>query len=631
MALLGCCTIPVEALGQYRTIRQGDLARNFASEICCENEGILCVFRAFRSGFVAEKARQSPQTQLCGAALNISAHGAILMDADTGQVLYEKNAQEKSLIASTTKIMTALVVLEQGGLDAVVTVPQAAVGIEGSSMYLTAGEELTVRQLLYGMMLSSGNDAAVALALHTDGSIEAFAQRMNDKAQALGLQHTSFANPNGLDSEENYSTAYDLAKITQAALNTPGFIEIVSAKTVQCGTHYLVNHNKLLWQYEGALGVKTGYTKKAGRILVGAAEQKGRRLISVTINAPDDWRDHKAMLDQGFSQYQETEILSPQQQVGKLPVMSGTAQSVPAVVRDGLTACLLPEEQAEITVYLPQFVYAPVKKGQEIGTAAVYLGEKRLGTLPVFAGEDCPETEQNRGKVSMQERVQKILSAMGVASRRKAEEYIRQGRVTVNGAVTSLGDTADADADDISLDGISLQKPARRVYILLNKPRGYVTTLQDEKGRKNVSMLVDCGARVYPVGRLDMDSEGLLILTNDGDFANKMLHPTHEVNKIYEVWVKNAGKTGIEKMRSPLVIDGYRIRPAQVELLWENRDSAKLRVTIHEGRNRQIRKMAAQCGMTVTRLKRVQEGRIQLGDLPVGKWRYLEENEISML
>ena len=565
------------------------------------------------------------------AALKVSAYSAILMDADTGQVLYEKNAQEKSLIASTTKIMTALVVLEQGNLDAVVTVPQAAVGIEGSSMYLKAGEELTVRQLLYGMMLSSGNDAAVALALYTDGSIEAFAQRMNDKAQALGLQHTSFANPNGLDSEENYSTAYDLAKITQAALHTPGFIEIVSAKTVQCGTHYLVNHNKLLWQYEGALGVKTGYTKKAGRILVGAAEQKGRRLISVTINAPDDWRDHKAMLDEGFSRYQETEILSPQQQVGKLMVMSGTAQSVPAVVRDGLTACLLPEEQAEITVYLPQFVYAPVKKGQEIGSAAVYLGEKCLGTLPVFAGEDCPETEQNRGKVSMQERVQKILSAMGVASRRKAEEYIRQGRVTVNGAVTSLGDTADADADDISLDGISLQKPARRVYILLHKPRGYVTTLQDEKGRKNVSMLVDCGARVYPVGRLDMDSEGLLILTNDGDFANKMLHPTHEVDKIYEVWVKNAGKTGIEKMRSPLMIDGYRIRPAQVELLWENRDTAKLRVTIHEGRNRQIRKMAAQCGMTVTRLKRVQEGRIQLGDLPVGKWRYLEENEISML
>ena len=563
-------------------------------------------------------------------ATNVSAHSAILMDADTGQVLYEKNAQEKSLIASTTKIMTALVVLEQGALDEVVTVPQAAVGIEGSSMYLKAGEELTVRQLLYGMMLSSGNDAAVALALYTDGSIEAFAQRMNDKAQALGLQHTSFANPNGLDSEENYSTAYDLAKITQAALNTPGFIEIVSAKTIQCGGHYLVNHNKLLWQYEGALGVKTGYTKKAGRILVGAAEQKGRRLISVTINAPDDWQDHKAMLDEGFSRYQLKDVLEEGQQVGSLTVMSGAAECVPVTAGEQFSVYLLPEETVNISVKLPLFVYAPVEKGQEIGALTVYLGEKRLAELPVYVGEDCPETGEGKGKLSMQERVQKILSAMGVASRRKAEEYIRQGRVAVNGQTICLGDTADAEADDISLDGISLQKPAQRVYILLNKPRGYVTTLQDEKGRKNVSMLVSCGTRVYPVGRLDMDSEGLLILTNDGDFANKMLHPTHEVDKIYEVWVKNCTRDGLRRMETPLVIDGYRIRPAQVELLWKNQDSAKIRVTIHEGRNRQIRKMAALCGMTVTRLKRVQEGSLKLGELPVGQWRYLSKNEISM-
>ena len=563
-------------------------------------------------------------------ATNVSAHSAILMDADTGQVLYEKNAQEKSLIASTTKIMTALVVLEQGALDEVVTVPQAAVGIEGSSMYLKAGEELTVRQLLYGMMLSSGNDAAVALALYTDGSIEAFAQRMNDKAQALGLQHTSFANPNGLDSEENYSTAYDLAKITQAALNTPGFIEIVSAKTIQCGGHYLVNHNKLLWQYEGALGVKTGYTKKAGRILVGAAEQKGRRLISVTINAPDDWRDHKAMLDEGFSRYQLKDILEEGKQVGSLTVMSGAAECVPVTAGEQFSVYLLPEETVNISVKLPLFVYAPVEKGQEIGALTVYLGEKRLAELPVYVGEDCPEMGEGKGKLSMQERVQKILSAMGVASRRKAEEYIRQGRVAVNGQTICLGDTADAEADDISLDGISLQKPAQRVYILLNKPRGYVTTLQDEKGRKNVSMLVSCGTRVYPVGRLDMDSEGLLILTNDGDFANKMLHPTHEVDKIYEVWVKNCTRDGLRRMETPLVIDGYRIRPAQVELLWKNQDSAKIRVTIHEGRNRQIRKMAALCGMTVTRLKRVQEGSLKLGELPVGQWRYLSKNEISM-
>ena len=564
-------------------------------------------------------------------AIEVSAHSAILMDADTGQVLYEKNPTEESLIASTTKIMTALVVLEQGDPEKTVMVPAEAVGIEGSSMYLKAGEELTVEQLLYGMMLSSGNDAAVALALSMDDSIEDFAARMNEKARDLGLSHTSFANPNGLDSEGNYSTAYDLAKITQAALNTPGFIEIVSAKTIQCGAHYLVNHNKLLWQYDGALGVKTGYTKKAGRILVGAAEQKGRRLISVTINAPNDWQDHKTMLDYGFSQYQETTVLSANQQVGQLPVISGTMQSVPAVVQDGLTACLLPEERAEITVYLPHFVYAPVEKGQEIGSAAVYLGEKCLGKLPVYAGADCLEMGEGKGEKSMQERVQKILSGLGVASRRKAEDYIRQGRVTVNGEIIQLGTAADPETDTILLDGKPLPKPAVRVYILLNKPRGYVTTMQDEKGRKNVTMLVDCGTRVYPVGRLDMDSEGLLILTNDGDFANKMLHPAHEVEKIYEVWVKNASQPGIAQMKAPMVIDGYRIRPAGVKTLWLRDGSAKLQVTIHEGRNRQIRKMAAQCGMTVTRLKRVQEGSLKLGDLPLGQWRYLTENEISML
>ena len=564
-------------------------------------------------------------------ALSVSAHSAILMDADTGQVLYEKNAQEKSLIASTTKIMTALVVLEQGELDETVCIPAEAVGIEGSSMYLKAGEELTVRQLLYGMMLSSGNDAAVALALHTDGSIEAFAQRMNEKTQALGLKHTSFSNPNGLDSEENYSTAQDLAKITQAALNTPGFIEIVSAKTIQCGAHYLVNHNKLLWQYDGALGVKTGYTKKAGRILVGAAEQKGRRLISVTINAPDDWQDHKAMLDEGFSHYQLQTVLTLGQQVGALPIMSGAVPTVPVVSAKELTAYLLPEEQARITVGLPLFAYAPVEAGKEVGTAQVWLGEKQLGTVPVMTGAGCPEMEPKKGGKTMQERVQKILSAMGVASRRKAEEYIRQGRVAVNGQTICLGDTADAALDEIALDGMPLQKPAGRVYILLNKPRGYVTTMQDEKGRKNVSMLVSCGTRVYPVGRLDMDSEGLLIMTNDGDFANKMLHPAHEVDKTYEVWVKKCTQEGVRNMTAPMVIDGYRIRPAQVELLWKNQDAAKLRVTIHEGRNRQIRKMAAQCGMTVTRLRRVQEGSMSLGELPVGQWRYLTENEISML
>ena len=226
-------------------------------------------------------------------ALEVSAHSAILMDADTGAVLYEKAADQQALIASTTKIMTAMVVLEQDNLylDETVEIPREAAGIEGSSMYLKAGETVTVRALLYGMMLSSGNDAAAALALHTFGSIEAFTARMNEKARALGLRDTHFANPNGLDSEENYSTARELGKIAMAALDTPGFREIVSARSYTAGNRQLVNHNKLLWQYPGAIGVKTGFTKRAGRILVGAAEQNGRTLISVTISDPEDWRD----------------------------------------------------------------------------------------------------------------------------------------------------------------------------------------------------------------------------------------------------------------------------------------------------------------------------------------------------
>ena len=319
-------------------------------------------------------------------ALEVSAHSAILMDGDTGQVLYEKNAQSKSLIASTTKIMTALVVLGDGDLDVVVTVPQEAVGIEGSSMYLKAGEKLTVRQLLYGMMLSSGNDAAVALALHSAGSIEEFARRMNETAATLGLHDTSFANPNGLDSEGNYSTARDLARLTQAALHTPGFTEIVSAKTCQFGEHYLVNHNKLLWQYDGALGVKTGYTKKAGRILVGAAERNGRKLISVTINAPDDWQDHRRMLDFGFAQYQLREVVHAGEQVGEIPVIlpDGSWGTGTLTAGTGLSLWLLPEETVELQLRVPLFCYQVGSAGDEIGAAVLSRGDEVLGSVPVI-------------------------------------------------------------------------------------------------------------------------------------------------------------------------------------------------------------------------------------------------------
>lgn len=232
----------------------------------------------------------------------------------------------------------------------------------------------------------------------------------------------------------------------------------------------------------------------------------------------------------------------------------------------------------------------------------------------------------------MTERIQKILSARGVASRRQAEEMILAGRIICNGKICVLGDVADPDRDEILVDGVLLPPPGDRVYIMLNKPKGYVTTLSDEKGRKNAAQLVaDCGQRVYPVGRLDMDSEGLLLFTNDGDFANRLMHPKHEIGKTYQVYVKNFTPEGLRRLSRPMTLDGYKLRIPNVELVSREADRAQLQITIHEGRNRQVRRMCAIAGMQVKRLIRTQEGGVSLGFLPAGKWRYLTEEELAIL
>lgn len=232
----------------------------------------------------------------------------------------------------------------------------------------------------------------------------------------------------------------------------------------------------------------------------------------------------------------------------------------------------------------------------------------------------------------MKERLQKLLSARGVASRRKAEEMILAGRVSVNGAVAALGATADPAADDIRIDGQPLPQAQSHVYIMLHKPRGFVTTLSDEKGRKTVAQLVaDCGARVYPVGRLDMDSEGLLLLTSDGDFANRLMHPKHRVDKTYHVFVEHYSPEKLEKLAQPITLDGYTLQKPEISLLGAKGSGAKLSVTIHEGRNRQVRRMCDAAGLHVTRLIRVSEGSLRLGDLPKGKWRYLTPEELAQL
>ena len=232
----------------------------------------------------------------------------------------------------------------------------------------------------------------------------------------------------------------------------------------------------------------------------------------------------------------------------------------------------------------------------------------------------------------MEERLQKLLSAAGVCSRRAAETYLTAGRVTVNGEPARLGQKADPDRDEILVDGRPLAPRAKPVYILLNKPRGYVTTLSDEQGRKTVAELVaDCGARVYPVGRLDLDSEGLLLLTNDGDWAQHLLHPSHEVEKTYHVSVFGPVAGAAARLAAMTDLEGEPIRPARVEVLRQTFRTAVRAVTIHGGKNRQIRRMCAQCGLTVKRLRRVQEGPLKLGNLPSGKWRDLSENEVEAL
>ena len=328
----------------------------------------------------------------------ISARQALVLDAVTGRVLFQKDADQQALIASTTKIMTALIVCERCNVLDRMRIPKEAVGIEGSSMYLQEGEVLTLQELLYGLMLSSGNDAAVALAIYCGGTVEGFAELMNDKAHSLGLQNTHFENPNGLDSPGHYSTARDLAVLAAYAMENPVFYKTVSAKTVTVGQRYLRNHNKLLWQVEGADGVKTGFTRAAGRILVSSATRHGRRLICVTLNDPNDWSDHCALLEEGFSRYSVRQILSAGDRVGTLEVESGRESQVEVLAASDLAYALAPEEKAVLVLPGPGFVYSPVTEGADAGFVYVVIDGCAVARVPVVYGKTIeaePEAESD--------------------------------------------------------------------------------------------------------------------------------------------------------------------------------------------------------------------------------------------
>ena len=318
-------------------------------------------------------------------AVGTSASSAILMDAGSGRVLYEQNAQEERLIASITKLMTALVALESGrGLQEEVTIQPQWAGVEGSSIYLQPGEKVTLETLLYGMLLRSGNDAAVSVAGYCAGTVEEFVARMNEKARELGMEHSSFANPNGLNAEGHYSTAYDMALLARACLENQDLARIVSTKSVTLGTRIFTNHNKLLWRYEGCVGMKTGFTEKAGRTLVSAAERDGLTLICVTLNDPNDWADHAALFDYGFANYRGCTLAAAGEELCRIPTADSLTPFCAVVAGESAGLCLSQGEQArrELELYF-KILEAPAPAGTAVGEAVYYVAGRPAARVPL--------------------------------------------------------------------------------------------------------------------------------------------------------------------------------------------------------------------------------------------------------
>ena len=321
------------------------------------------------------------------AELAVSAKAAILMHADSGRVLYEKNADEHMLIASTTKIMTAIVVLEHCELDDLVEVDSRSAGIEGSSMYLKAGESYTVEDLLYGLLLVSGNDAASALALHVADSMEEFAELMNAKAAELGMTESSFKNAHGLDEEGHYSTARDMAKLAAYCMGNEDFARIAGTVSHTVGEQTLVNHNRLLREYDGCLGLKTGYTMAAGRTLVTCAERDGARYVCVTLNDPDDWDDHKALYDWAFANYSFAEVI-PAGLSYEVPLISGAEMTAPAETEGTAYALIQNGESYDMELELPAFAFAPISEGERAGRAVACSDGQEIASVRIVYSED---------------------------------------------------------------------------------------------------------------------------------------------------------------------------------------------------------------------------------------------------
>ncbi len=344
---------------------------------------LFCISLLFSLAFLCMQA----------CALEVSAKNAVLIEYESGDIIFSKNSSCRAPMASTTKIMTAIVAIENGDLDKRIKIPSEAIGVEGSSIYLQDGEELTLRELLYALLLESANDASVAIAIEIAGSVEKFAEMMNDKARELGLEDTNFTNPHGLDDESHYTTAYDLAKIARYAMQNPCFCEIVSTKKEIIpsldGQRVLINHNKLLKSFEGAIGIKTGFTKKSGRCLVSCAERDGVRLIAVTLNAPSDWNDHAIMLGHGFNEYEHLSLADVGDYVLSLhcvngrkdEIICGNLSALGITLKKGLS------EQISARFECERFLFAPIKQGTRVGRIVYSINGDEIASLDICALE----------------------------------------------------------------------------------------------------------------------------------------------------------------------------------------------------------------------------------------------------
>ncbi|MCM3469719.1 D-alanyl-D-alanine carboxypeptidase family protein [Brevibacillus borstelensis] len=351
------------------------------------------------------------------AAPGISAEAAALIDVASGRILYSKNGSKKMRIASLTKTMTAIVAIENGRLEDIVSVPKEAVGVEGSSIYLKNGEKLTLEELLYGLMLRSGNDAAVTVAHHIGGSVPGFVYLMNEKAAMIGMSHTNFTNPHGLDdSNMHYSTAEDMAKLSAYALKNPVFRQIVSTKVKNIsweGEEYdrrLQNKNKLLHLYQGADGVKTGYTKLAKRCLASSATRDGRQLATITLNAPDDWNDSMALMDWGFQQFSNVTVVEKGEIVET--ALSDRGQGIRLAALNEWIYPLRKEETAQIKkkVVLTEKQVSQAVAGSHAGFLQIFIGDRQIGQVPLAVLGDSPTMAKSGHHPTFWERVWKIIA-----------------------------------------------------------------------------------------------------------------------------------------------------------------------------------------------------------------------------